>query len=105
MEEMHEVALTEGHFTDDRERVLLGGCPRFAVCQCIYPKDGPQRVVCSIFQPRVYLLGGVKTSLKNGNDCIVWWFNVGLVLKPPNCACEPDSGLNCLWVGDVPEDP
>ena len=90
---------------DDGERKSLGKFPRFAPRQSVYPQHGPDRVICSVLQPRVYLLGGVETRLESRNNCVVWWFDVGSVLKPSNCASKSDSGIDCLQVGDAPEDP
>lgn len=90
---------------DDGERKSFGKFLRFAPCQSVYPQHGPDGVICSALQPRVYLPGGVETRLESRKNCVVWWFDVGSVLKPSNCASKSDSGIDCLQVGDAPEDP
>ena len=104
-EEVCKVVCWGSDLVNDGERKHLGQFPGFALCQCVYPQDSSDRVVCSVPHPRVHLLGGVKTRLEDGDNCIVWWFNVDSFFKPPNCASKSDSGVECFRVGDVSEDP
>jgi hypothetical protein len=79
---------------------LLGFTPRKTVDPCYRPPG----VIRPVPRPGIQLPGGIKTSLERGNNRIVWDIDVGSV-EPSNRPCQSDSRLECLWVGDVSDDP
>ena len=69
------------------------------------PDDCPSRVVCPIPRPGIQLASGIETRLERRNDQIIGGFDIGSVLEPSYRASKSDSGVECLWVGNVSEDP
>jgi hypothetical protein len=104
-EEMSEVGIKTCFFVTcagEREPVckLFGFAPR----KSVDPHHRPPRVVRPVPRPGIQLPGGIKTCLERRNNRIVWDIDVGSV-EPSNRPCQSDSRVECLWVGDVSDDP
>ena len=80
---------------------LLG----FTHRKSVNPHHCPSRVVHSVLQPRVQPPSGIKTRLERGDNRVIRGVDVDSVVEPSNLAGESDSGVECLWVCDVSEDP
>ena len=71
----------------------------------VNPQNCSPRVVRPVPRSRIHHRIGTKTRMEGGDDQTIWGLYVSPLLEPPNRASESDGGVECVLVGDAPDDP